>query len=700
MAGTQTVTIMFCDLVASTERRARLGDNAFDEFTRRFMAALRSAITDNNGNIVSTAGDGLMAVFPRSVADAVLCASTMHRMVAELDHDDRPRLRVGISTGEVAEDDGEYSGMPIVEAARLESAAKPGTTLVNAVVRTLVGTRHAFRFRDVGALSLKGIPEPLAAVEVLEDEVLEIPAPTSVAPAPAHRRRWPWAVAVVALVVVMAAAIGVAVTGDGSASKTQVAAKPPAGVPTPNGYTPKYAPTPCPASVTSVAADAKCAHLTVPENRNKPDGRGINLLVTSAPPRQAGPAADPTIDVCGCEDLGSSLARDHTELIHVAVRGWVDSDPRLTCPEFSAWMQSSLAKRALDPAELDRSTDLMRKCRARLDANGIDPAQYNYATAAGDILDLMYVLHIRRANFVAWSQYAPEVFGIVRSAPGAVRSITLENPPPPGATDLTDPVGDLSGAWTRFVAQCDGDRVCARGYPGLGPAARAAAASFATDPVLTTTPNPVDASRPPIKVLIDGNRNADAIAFGLGNPDTYPLIPPVVEPANETTSIATIATAVAQSSYPQLDAPWGAAASFMCAYAVHTENAEGEHVVAEAIPEFARASSVQWKRWCEVWKVPDLSAALSQPLVSDVPALFFRGDLSPIGNPNWLLALTRTLSNAQTVVFATLGNDLLSTGPPCLSALRRQFLTDPAAPLETAKCEQSSPKIQFVAPAK
>ena len=45
MARTQTVTILFCDLVASTERRARLGDDAFDEFTGRFMVALRTAIS-------------------------------------------------------------------------------------------------------------------------------------------------------------------------------------------------------------------------------------------------------------------------------------------------------------------------------------------------------------------------------------------------------------------------------------------------------------------------------------------------------------------------------------------------------------------------------------------------------------------------------------------------------------------------------
>ena len=83
-----------------------------------------------------------MAVWTESTADAVACATAMHRTVAGLDSSDPPRLRVGISSGEVAQVGDEYSGMPIVEAARLEAAAPPGRTLANAVVRALVGTRR------------------------------------------------------------------------------------------------------------------------------------------------------------------------------------------------------------------------------------------------------------------------------------------------------------------------------------------------------------------------------------------------------------------------------------------------------------------------------------------------------------------------------------------------------------------------------
>jgi len=708
MARTQVVTILFCDLVASTERRARLGDDAFDEFSRRFMTALEGAIARHHGRNIASAGDGLMIVFPDSVADAVACATTMHRVAAVLDPRDPPQLRIGISTGEVAQEGDGYSGMPVVEAARLEAAASPGQTLANAVVRTLVGTRRALRFRDIGALTLKGIPAPLSAVEVIDDQVLDstppdappavptAPSENATAPSAGHRR-WRLVVAAVAVLVV-AAAVGVAVSRSGSSS--HVAVSTPAGISTPKGYTPRYVPVACPASVLSVASDATCGRLIVPQSRSKPGGKQISLLVTSAPPRVAGPTVDPTIDVCDCENLGNSLARDHSELIHVAMRGMVDSNPELTCPEMTPVLTSALAYPSLDTTELARSTDAMRRCRARLVADGIDPAQYNSDTAARDLLDLMVALHLHQANFIAFEEADTEVFDVLRQAPAAVRSITLDNPPPPGTTLLSDPIGDLAGAFTRFVALCDADPICAHAYPNLGQSDRSLSAKIVAHPQLVTTANPNGSHLSPVHILIDEPSAADALAYALADPAAYPLIPEAIEPANQATALATIASGAAQYDTPPPDAyaTWGACASYTCAYDLNTQNVQGETLEAHTLPQFVQADTAEWTQWCKAWNVPDVSATLSQPVVSNVPALLFRGDLAPDGNANWIPTIARGLSNVQTVIFPTLGSDLLANGPPCLSALRRQFLANPNATLDTTACEKQSPQIQFVAP--
>ncbi len=700
MARTQVVTILFCDLVASTERRARLGDDVFDEFTGRFMAGLRDAISQNDGREVSSAGDGLMVVFPDSVVDAVTCAVAMHRTVALLDPHDPPRLRIGISSGEVARDGDEFSGMPIVEAARLEASAAPGQTLANAVVRTLVGTRRALRFRDVGSLTLKGIPEPLATVEVIDEQVLESPQPPFRAQTPNHRRRrWRFVAPVVAAIVVAAIAVVVMISLVASRSRSEarnptVTTIPLTGITAPTGYTPRYETASCPGDVRQAAAGATCGHLVIPQDRRKPHGKQVTLLVTRAPARLPGRATDPTIDVCGCENLGNSLARDHSELVHLGQRGY-DGTPALTCPEFVAARLHALTRRSDDPAEIARGTDAFRRCHARLVAQGIDPAQYNYDTAAQDVLDLMWALKISRANFIAFEPSSVEVFDIVRRAPGAVRSITLDNPPPPGQTLLSDPTGDLSGAFARFVAVCNADPTCARAYPHLAEELRSSSESSNRNPVLVSAPNPENPNAPPMKVMLDGRRQADALAAALRDASTYRAIPTAI---NQPTSASIEAALALQEDHLVPDAPWGAQASYFCAYDVHTQDPQVQTLEAHTLPEFVRAHDAYWTQWCTAWNVADVSADLSTDVVSNVPTLVLRGNLTPDGNPDWIPKIGRGLSALQAVVFPTLGSDLLANGPPCLSALRRQFLANPTATLDTAGCEKQSPPIPFIAP--
>lgn len=108
MALTQTVTILFCDLVGSTAVMTRLGDDANDRVRRRLLATLREALVANRGEEVKSAGDGLMVAFPSSAGDAVSCAVAMQRAVSRLDARD-PLLglaiRVGLSSGEASHEE-------------------------------------------------------------------------------------------------------------------------------------------------------------------------------------------------------------------------------------------------------------------------------------------------------------------------------------------------------------------------------------------------------------------------------------------------------------------------------------------------------------------------------------------------------------------------------------------------------------------
>lgn len=168
MAGTGTVTVLFTDLVGSTALAGRLGDDAADGIRRQLFDLVRAAVGTGGGEEVKNTGDGIMAVFT-SVVGALDAAAEIQRAV---DRYNRGRgsepvaLRVGISVGEASEEDGDWFGAPVVEAARLCDAAAGGQVLVADVVRVLAGTRGSHDLVPVGALELKGLADPFAACEL------------------------------------------------------------------------------------------------------------------------------------------------------------------------------------------------------------------------------------------------------------------------------------------------------------------------------------------------------------------------------------------------------------------------------------------------------------------------------------------------------------------------------------------------------
>jgi class 3 adenylate cyclase len=173
---TSTMAVAFCDVVSSTEVRARLGDAVADRWFADLLRRIGDAVTDANGTVVKSLGDGVMAVFT-SAGAAVNAAVGMQQAAAAHGHAnplERAHLRVGASMGDVSSADDDWFGMPVVEAARLCAAAGTGEILIADVVRVLAGNRSIHRITPAGEFTLKGLPEPLAAARV----EWEPPAPT------------------------------------------------------------------------------------------------------------------------------------------------------------------------------------------------------------------------------------------------------------------------------------------------------------------------------------------------------------------------------------------------------------------------------------------------------------------------------------------------------------------------------------------
>ena len=162
------MAVLFTDMVGSTTLLSELGASAADELRDRHFSEMRSALAVHHGTEVKTLGDGMMAVF-ESATDALACAVTMQQASAAQSRRDsgmRQDIRIGLSVGEATVENGDYFGIPVVEASRLCAAADDGQILVTDLVRAIVASRDPHRLEPVGELTLKGLPAPTTAWEV------------------------------------------------------------------------------------------------------------------------------------------------------------------------------------------------------------------------------------------------------------------------------------------------------------------------------------------------------------------------------------------------------------------------------------------------------------------------------------------------------------------------------------------------------
>jgi class 3 adenylate cyclase/tetratricopeptide (TPR) repeat protein len=167
MANTQTVTILFTDMVGSTELSTALDPNTADELRQTHFGLLRAALNAAGGIEVKNLGDGLMVAFT-SMSRALACAVGMQQGVER--HNRRSEqpiaIRVGLSTGEATEDDGDYFGEPVIEASRLCAHAEGGQILTTTMARALAGRHATQEFEALGEVELKGLPDRVDLVEV------------------------------------------------------------------------------------------------------------------------------------------------------------------------------------------------------------------------------------------------------------------------------------------------------------------------------------------------------------------------------------------------------------------------------------------------------------------------------------------------------------------------------------------------------
>ncbi len=145
-------TVLFTDIVGSTERVAALGDQNWRDLLGRYHEVVRREVSRFRGREIDTAGDGFFLTFD-GPARAVRCADAIREGVRPLGLE----VRTGVHAGECEVAGEKFAGIAVHVGARIVSLAGPGEILVSSTVKDLV-TGSGLEFVDRGSHALKGVP--------------------------------------------------------------------------------------------------------------------------------------------------------------------------------------------------------------------------------------------------------------------------------------------------------------------------------------------------------------------------------------------------------------------------------------------------------------------------------------------------------------------------------------------------------------
>jgi class 3 adenylate cyclase len=146
-------TVLFTDIVTSTERSAQVGDRKWKDLLDQHDTLIHRELERHRGRLVKNTGDGILATFD-GPARAIRCAQAIATGVKALGIE----VRAGLHTGEVELRGQDVTGMGVNIAARVMDAAGPGEVVVSSTVKDLVAG-SGLRFADRGNHNLRGVPE-------------------------------------------------------------------------------------------------------------------------------------------------------------------------------------------------------------------------------------------------------------------------------------------------------------------------------------------------------------------------------------------------------------------------------------------------------------------------------------------------------------------------------------------------------------
>ncbi len=430
-----------------------------------------------------------------------------------------------------------------------------------------------------------------------------------------------------------------------------------------------------------VTVSAFCGRLVVPENRERSDGRQIELAIALVPSRSKQPRPDPVFMLAGGPGQAASAAfpgaagafRDilrERNVVLVDQRGTGGSHP-LECPQPGDTEDGNLVE-VTDP---EAARKLAERCLAGLDA---DPRYYTTSDAVLDLEAVREAIGAAQLDLVGISYGTRVALEYLRRYPQRTRSVVLDGVVPPELALGAEHARNLEDALERYFAACEDDAECHAQYGSPRTQLDELLAS------LDQTPRRVRFRDPVTDEVRDEDLTVAAVAGVVRlyayTPQLAVMLPRTIAEANQGRPEVLMAQARMIEALIGEQIALGPQLSVNCAEdadRLHANPADEGTLLGTGFVEVLLAQ-------CEIWPRGRRPADFNVPVASDRPVLLFSGELDPVTPPRYGEDVVKHLANGRHLVARGQGHNVMAAG--CAPRLMARFISDASARGLDASC--------------
>jgi len=453
---------------------------------------------------------------------------------------------------------------------------------------------------------------------------------------------------------------------------------------------------PCPFEATpEQLGQIRCGWVSVPEYREKPNGRTLRLAVAIVSSLSENPEPDPLVYIPGgpgtagfhvAASFLDSDFRNERELIFYDPRGVGRSEPSV-CPDLTTeWWNVSYFSGLNPEAIRGRKLALVEECRREIDEQTIDLSQYNTKANAHDLYLLRKALGYEHINLWGRSYGSRVALESMRMFPGHIRSVILDGPSPHQATKWTPDPENFLDVLNRRLLNCETNPQCKSLLPDAGETFWNTFHQLQQDPWMIET----DAGE---TIYINGTAFASAVYEALTRVQTSTMVPLMIQRFAGRDKRFISHMLRRQAGNPE-GRSWWVHLSVNCFEKPANTNPESN---VRSEPEIEILEEIGFGRddhICDTLHPYRAKPAYLEPVASSIPVLILAGEYDPATHRSYGVKAAETLSRSQLAEIPGAGHDSGFLFP-CTRNLFEQFLEDPDLELNMS-CLESMARPEYV----